>query len=163
MRLRLPSRIIAYAAFLALGATTAAGQGAAAAARPANGDSAAVAAVVNGFHDALAAGDSSRALSLLDSSVVILESGDEEHLAEYRAHHLPADIEFARAVRATAAPLRVAVRGDVAWATGTSTATGTFRGRTINSSGAELMVLTRGAAGWRIVAIHWSSHTRRAP
>ena len=125
-------------------------------------DSASVAGAVRSFHDALSAGDSVRALSLLDSSVVILESGDEEHLAQYRAHHLPADIEFARAMRAATTPVRVVVRGDVAWATSTNVTTGTFRGRPVNSSGAELMVLTRNGAAWKIAAIHWSSHARRA-
>lgn len=124
-------------------------------------DSAAVATAVTRFHRALAAGDSLQALALLDTSVVILESGDEERLAEYRAHHLAADIEFSRAVRSGASPVRVTVRGDVAWATSTSTTVGTFRGRAINSVGAELMVLARANGGWRIVAIHWSSHARR--
>jgi ketosteroid isomerase-like protein len=127
------------------------------------GDSTAVAAVVKGFHDALARGDSLTALSLLDPAVTILESGDEERLADYRAHHLAADIEFARAVRSVSTLIRVTVRGDVAWATSTSTATGSFRGRTINSAGAELMVVHRVAGHWRIAAIHWSSHAKRAP
>lgn len=131
-------------------------------ARIADGDSAAAALVVSGFHDALAAGDSAKALSLLDPAVVILESGDEEHLADYRSHHLAADIEFTKGVKTKTAPIRLIVRGDVAWATSTSTTTGTFRGRTIDSAGAELMVLARTAGVWRIVAIHWSSH-RRAP
>ncbi len=126
-------------------------------------DSAAVATVVNNFHRALSAGDSVKALAPLDSAVVILESGDEERLPEYRAHHLAADIEFSRAIKATSSPIRVSVRGDVAWATSTSTTVGVFRGRAINSAGAELMVLARVNGGWRIVAIHWSSHARRAP
>ena len=130
-------------------------------ARLPHSDSAAVAAAVHGFHSALAAGDSLQALALLDSAVVILESGDEERLAEYRAHHLAADIEFSRAVKAMASPVRVTVRGDVAWASSTSTTVGTYRRRAINSAGAELMVLTRTNGGWRIVAIHWSSHARR--
>lgn len=128
----------------------------------AHSDSAAVAATVASFHNALAAGDSVRALAMLDSAVVILESGDEERLADYRAHHLAADVEFARAVRQAPTPIRVKLRGDAAWASSTNTATGTFRGRPINSAGAELMVLTRAGDGWRIVAIHWSSHSRRS-
>lgn len=126
-------------------------------------DSAAVASVVKKFHEALANGDSLTALSLLDPAVTILESGDEERLADYRAHHLAADIEFARAVRSASTPIRVTVRGDVAWATSTSTTTGSFRGRTINSAGAELMVVHRVDGRWRIAAIHWSSHAKRSP
>lgn len=126
-------------------------------------DSAAVAEVVTTFHRALATGDSARALSQLDPNVIILESGGEEGLAEYRSHHLGADIEYAKAVRTRSEPIRVTVRGDAAWASSTSTTTGTFRGRDQNSAGAELMVLVRTPSGWRIAAIHWSSRTRRSP
>jgi ketosteroid isomerase-like protein len=92
---------------------------------------------------------------------VVLESGGAESRDEYRSHHLAADMEFARAVREARSPLRVAVRGDAAWVSSTSTASGTFRGRPVNSTAAELMVLTREATGWRIRAIHWSSRSRR--
>lgn len=127
-------------------------------------DSAAVARTVARFHDALASGDSTGALALLASDATILESGGVETRDEYRSHHLPGDIGFARAIKSTRGPARVVVRGDVAWLTGTSTTQGDYRGRAINSTGAELMVLTRDASaadGWRIAAIHWSSRTRR--
>ncbi len=125
-------------------------------------DSAEVAAVVDRYHRALAAADSATALSLLAPDAMILESGGLETRAEYRGHHLPGDIEFARAVRSERGPVRVTVRGDVAWAVSTSTTQGEFRGRQINSAGAELMVLTRTPEGWRISAIHWSSRNRRS-
>lgn len=132
------------------------------AAATARSDSAAAAAVVERFHGALAAGDSAAALALLAPEATILESGGVETRTEYRGHHLPGDIEFARAVRSERAPIRVTIRGDVAWTVSTSTTQGEFRGRQINSSGAELMVLTRAAdGGWRISAIHWSSRARR--
>lgn len=124
-------------------------------------DSAAVAATVVGYHRALVAADSSAALALLTEDAVVLESGGMETREEYRSHHLPSDMQFARAVQAREGPLRVTVRGDVAWAASTSVAQGTFRGRPVNSVGAELMVLTRGPGGWRIAAIHWSSRARR--
>ncbi|HYH82405.1 MAG TPA: nuclear transport factor 2 family protein [Longimicrobium sp.] len=124
-------------------------------------DSANVAATVERYHQALAAADSAGALALLTGDVEILESGGVETRQEYRSHHLAADIEFARAVPSKRGPLRVHVMGDVAWATSTSTSEGQFRGRAINSAGAELMVLARTPQGWRIAAIHWSSRTRR--
>ena len=131
--------------------------------RQVRGDSAGVAATVERFHTALASGDSTVALSLLTSDVVILESGGIETREEYRAHHLPADIAFAQAVKGERGPMRVSVRGDVAWAWSTSTTTGEFRSRPVNSAGAELVVLTRVGREWKISAIHWSSRTRRAP
>ncbi|MBW3631202.1 MAG: DUF4198 domain-containing protein [Gemmatimonadetes bacterium] len=127
----------------------------------ARSDSANAAAVVDRFHEALAEADSAAALALLAPDATILESGGMESRAEYRGHHLPGDIEFARAVRRQRTPVRVTVRGDVAWAISTSTTQGEFRGRQINSAGAELMVLTRSGTGWLIAAIHWSSRARR--
>ena len=109
---------------------------------------------------ALERGDSAAAVALLAPDAVILESGGLETVAEYRAHHLASDIEFAKAVPETRSAIQVAVRGDVAWAASTTTSKGTFRGRAVDSSGAELMVLTRTADGWRIAAIHWSSRRR---
>ena len=93
--------------------------------------------------------------------MVVLESGGVETREQYRAHHLAADIAFSRAVPSTRGPARVRVVGDAAWVSSTSITQGEFNGRAVNSSGAELMVLRRTAAGWKISAIHWSSRTRR--
>ena len=134
-----------------------------ASATPANAagaDSVAVVKVVNDFHAALSKGDSVTALRLLASDAVILESGGVEARSEYRSHHLPADIEFAKAVAEKRGPLQVTVRGTVAWTAGTSETKGEFKGRAIDSTGAESMVLTKEAAGWRIRSIHWSSRRR---
>ena len=136
-------------------------QGAERAGTPQSRDSADVAAAVHAYDRALSTGDSAAALALLAPDAVILESGGIESREEYRNHHLPGDIAFARAVPSQGGPVSVRVRGDVAWAWSTSTTQGEFRGRAINSSGAELMVLTRTTTGWRISAIHWSSRTRR--
>lgn len=125
-------------------------------------DSTAAATVVRQFHEALVRGDSVAALALLAEDVIVLEAGTLETRAEYRGHHLPADIRFAQAVPTTRGSVRVVVAGDVAWITSSSETTGTFEDRPISSAGAELMVLSRTAAGWRIRAIHWSSR-RRAP
>lgn len=127
----------------------------------ARADSSDVADAVNRYHHALETGDSAAALALLTDDAVILESGGMETRAEYRSHHLPSDIAFARAVQSVRSPVNVTVRGDVAWASSTSVAEGEFRGRPVNSTGAELMVLVRTGQGWRIAAIHWSARTRR--
>lgn len=124
-------------------------------------DSAAVAATVRSFHDALARGDSSAALGLLADDAVILEGGGRESRAEYRSHHLPGDMQFAAAIPARRGPIQVVGTGDVAWATSSSESRGTWREREINSTGVELMVLTRRGTGWVIRAVHWSSRARR--
>ena len=123
-------------------------------------DSSAVVETIERFHQALADGDRAAALALLDAKAIVLESGGSETRAEYEAHHLKSDIDFARAVKSVRAPGAVAVSGDVAWAWSTSTTQGEFRGKPVNSAGAELMVLRRDRDAWRIVAIHWSSRKR---
>lgn len=124
-------------------------------------DSAAAVATVDRLHALLESGDSAGVLGLLADDVVVLESGGFEDRAEFRSHHLPADIAYARAVRSERTVRAVRVEGDVASVASTSVARGEFRGRQINSAGAELMVLRRTTAGWRITAIHWSSRARR--
>ena len=123
-------------------------------------DSSAVAAAVNGFHEALGAGDSLRALALLANDVVILESGEMETRAEYRSHHLSADIAFTKAVKSVQGTLKITISGNTAWAVSTSTTQGEYKGRKINSVGAESMVLTRSKQGWMIRSIHWSSRSK---
>jgi ketosteroid isomerase-like protein len=125
-------------------------------------DSADVVGAVEAFHAALAAGDSAAVLRLLAPDVVIQESGGVETRADYAQHHLAGDIQFARAVPSVRSPLRVTLAGDVAWTSGASTTKGMWRDRTINSVGAELMVLARTSGKWQIRAIHWSSHTPRS-
>jgi ketosteroid isomerase-like protein len=126
-------------------------------------DSLSASRAVETFHASLAKGDSAAALALLASDVVVLESGDVERLADYRSHHLGADISFARAVPSKRALTSLRVEGNVAWVASTSVTQGQFNGRAINSVGAELMVLTRAdtAAPWRIRAIHWSSRRKQ--
>ncbi len=124
-------------------------------------DSAAAAEVIHRFHAALEAGDSTAALGLLSDHAIILESGASETKEEYRSHHLPGDIAFARAVQREGGPVRVVVRGDAAWATSASIIRGTYRDRPINSQSVELMVLERTSRGWEIAAIHWSSRNVR--
>ena len=128
---------------------------------PQSRDSADVAAAVHAYDRALRAGDSTAALALLAPDAVVLESGGIETREEYRSHHLPGDIAFVRSVPSQSGPVNVRVRGDVAWAWSTSVSQGEYRGRQINSAGAELMVLTRTPSGWMISAIHWSSRARR--
>lgn len=126
-------------------------------------DSSDVAATVQRFDGALAAGDSTAALALLADDVLVLESGGIENRDEYRSQHIAADIASARALPSSRGPVTVRLHGDVAWASWISTTQGEYRGRQINSVGAALMVLSRSRDGWKIRAIHWSSRSRRPP
>ena len=120
-----------------------------------------VAVVIDAYHAALAAGDSTTALRHLAPDVTIIEGGRVENKEQYRSGHLAGDMRFAQAVRRERGEMQVRVLGDVAWAHSTSITQGRLGDRQINSQGAELMVLAREGGAWRIRAIHWSSRQRR--
>jgi ketosteroid isomerase-like protein len=145
----------------ALAVMLAAGLGTAGVAAQSAGDTAAALAVVDGFHAAVSGGKPEAAMQLLAEDAIMLEAGGVETRSEYEKNHLPADTEFEKGVTTKRSPIRVVVQGDTAWAVSTSEVTGTFQGRPVDFMGAESMVLTRGPAGWRIRAIHWSSRARR--
>lgn len=113
------------------------------------------------FHQLLARGDSAGTARLLAPDAVIQESGDLETRAEYIAHHLGADIAFAKAVPSKRTVVETRRESDVVWVVAKSVSKGTFEGRPVDSQGAELMILTRSGRGWHIRAIHWSSHRNR--
>ncbi len=108
------------------------------------------------FHAALARGDSAEAARLLAADAMILESGELETRAEYIAHHLGADIEFAKGVPSKRTIGQVRRDGNVVWLVATSVSKGTFHQKPIDSRGAELMVLRRTGPDWKIRTIHWS-------
>ena len=120
-------------------------------------DEAAVRAVVEGFKDALATGDSTAALGYLHPDLVVYEAGHAETLAEYRAGHLAADMEFAAAVETTVLEQGVIVRPDMALWVSESESKGEFRGRAIDAHGVETIVLLPTDAGWKVLHVHWSS------
>lgn len=116
------------------------------------------ASVVDAFHDALRRGDGPAVMELLAADAIILESGFAETRTEYEEHHLKEDIAFAGAVQTTHSVLSVQIEANAAWVVSTSRSNGSFHAREINSVGTELVVLTKSSKGWRIRAIHWSSH-----
>lgn len=116
-----------------------------------------IVATVETFHGAMKKGDRAAVMALLAPDAQILEGGHAESREEYEKGHLAADIEFAQAVTSTRENVVARQEGSAAWATSSSRVSGSFKGRDINSAGAELIVLSKTAAGWRIRAIHWSS------
>lgn len=116
---------------------------------------------VEAFDHALAAGDSAAVLALLHADATVYEGGVAETREQYRAGHLRGDIAFLREVTSETLRDRVDVRGDMALYTSEYAMKGTSRGREVNSTGVETMVLVRTAEGWRILHIHWSSRPNR--
>ena len=120
-----------------------------------------VEAVVDAFHGAIVAGDSTTALGHLAEDVTILESGRAQNKEEYRSGHLAGDMRFAGAVPSERGDMEVRLMGDVAWTYSTSIRQGRMGDRDINSQSVELMVLALEGGIWKIKAIHWSSRQLR--
>ena len=116
---------------------------------------------MDAFQAALRAGDIDRAAAYLDPGVVILESGGAEHSRdEYLAVHAPADAQFLKTVKITPGRRTARIEGDLAWVASLSEFEFEKEGQVAFIASAETMVLRRDAAGWKIVHIHWSSHSR---
>jgi ketosteroid isomerase-like protein len=126
-------------------------------------DSAAVLRAASRFHAALETGDTAAVRTLIAPDLQVLEGGEVESRSQYFAHHLAADIEFARAVPSKRTVVSYTRDGNVVWLVSTSTTTGNFRGREVNSVGAELMILSGTPEGWKIRSVHWSSARRQPP
>jgi ketosteroid isomerase-like protein len=121
-----------------------------------------VVAVVDAFHAALGSGNADAVLALLAEDVMVLEEGGAERSREeYAGHHLPSDMAFAAATEAGVTRRAAWIEGDVAWVLTEGRTSGQFNGRAVNRLTAETMILHRGADGWRIRHIHWSSRAPR--
>jgi len=125
---------------------------------PAAAEAATITATVEEFHKMLAAGVRDRVMSLFLPDALIVEAGIVQTCDEYQREHLAEDIAFARAVPSTRHDVIVRQEGDVAWVTSTFRVTGKFQEKPIDNVAAETAVLTKTLEGWRIRAIHWSSH-----
>jgi uncharacterized protein (TIGR02246 family) len=118
-------------------------------------------AVVDGFHSALAKGDTKAAAALLADDALIFEEGEvERSKKEYAAHHLPADAAFSKVVASATTRRSGDSDGGVAWVATEGRLTGTYKGKPLDRLTTETMVLRRDSGGWKIVHVHWSSAKR---
>ena len=116
------------------------------------------AAVVDAFHAALRRSDTQSALSYLAKDALIYEAGGVERgKREYAAHHLAADAAFAQAVPSRVTRRSAHLSGTTAWIASEGRTTGTFKGKPVDRTTLETMILRRTGANWKIVHIHWSS------
>lgn len=122
------------------------------------------AGTVDDFHQALRRGDASRAMALLASDALIFESGEAERSkAGYGSHHLAADVEFSRAVPEVIVRRSGQAFGNTAWIATEGRARGNYKGKALDRTTTETMVLRRSGHAWRIVHVHWSSAAFKAP
>lgn len=124
-------------------------------------DSAGAVAAVQRFHDALTAGDSAGAVSMLAPDVMIVESGNIQTRLDYLGGHLGADMNASKGSKGVRTVVRATVVGDVAYVVSRTLTPPTGAEGSTGSEMAELMVVTKGTSGWMLRAVHWSSRRRR--
>lgn len=113
---------------------------------------------VEAFHQALASGNSAAALALLSPEVSIYEGGHvERSREEYAHHHLGGDMAFAKTTTRKVLKQGERIEGGTAIVWEETETTGTSRGKPVHAFGTGTTVLAKGAEGWSIVHVHWSS------
>jgi hypothetical protein len=117
---------------------------------------------VDAFHAALRSGDSAKALSLLDRSLVVYESGRVDATAEsYASGHLRSDMDFAVASHWRLLERRTGGEGDERWVLSTYQVSGKQGdGARREQTMLETAILRRADSAFRIVHLHWSTRDR---
>lgn len=120
-------------------------------------------AVVDRFGKALAASDFKTVQALLESDVLILESGGAERSREeYMGHHAISDAKFLQSAHSQLLRRRARVAGNLAWIGTESELHATKDGKPMTLLSTETMVLRKTGNDWRIAHIHWSSRPKKA-
>lgn len=113
--------------------------------------------VVQKFHQALQQGDREAILAQLASTVQIFEGGAVERSRdEYKAHHLDADIKFLKQISSELLEQQIEIVGDVAYAVSRTSQKGEIKGKKIERTSTESLVLRNHNGQWQIVLVHWS-------
>ena len=123
-------------------------------------DEADVRTTLESFYGAMRSADTTKAMALIADGAMFVEGGRLETRDEYEKNHLPADISFEKQVTGKRGPWNITFKDDTAWAIATTDYDGIFDGAPVAFTSAQLAVLTREDAGWRIRSIHWSSRRR---
>lgn len=119
-------------------------------------------AAVEAFGRALGHGDLKIAGDLLDSEVLILETGGAERSREeYLGHHAISDAAFLKGTHSQLTHRRARLHGELAWVGTESQLHASKDGKPVTLLTTETMILKRTGADWRIVHIHWSSRPKR--
>ena len=120
-------------------------------------------AVVERFGKSLATGDLKAVESLLDSDVLILETGGAERSRqEYLSHHAIGDAQFLKGTHSQLTHRKARTIGELAWVGSESELHASKDGKPLTLLSTETMVLKKTGADWRIVHIHWSSRPKKA-
>ena len=116
-----------------------------------------VAGTADKFDLAIKHGDTDAIRTILDDDVLIYEAGNVEgSFEEYASHHMSADIQFMSTMEKTILSRKLFENGDLAVVSTEYRMKGGYKGRFIDKTTMETLVLRKSETGWKIVHIHWS-------
>ena len=117
---------------------------------------------LNTFRAAINSGDRQTLMAGLSPDVLIFESGGAERSrAEYASHHMKSDMAFHAQMGHDGISQNASEQGDTAWIVTESRIYGRYKEKDIDIVSTETAVLKRGADGWKIVHLHWSSRQQQ--
>ena len=118
--------------------------------------------VADALQQAVKSGDGAAVKTLLLPDALVFESGGAEaSVAEYAAHHLPADMAFLADIAVSVVARRSGGDEDSAWVATRTRMQGSYKGKAIDLDSTETLVLARRDGEWRIAHVHWSSAPHR--
>ncbi len=124
-------------------------------------DVALIKTVVEYYHKALESSDKETVLKLLSDDLIIQEGGHYQTGEDYKSSHLISDMAFTSVVKGTREVIEAVAGEDIGWVISSSIRQGEFKGKEIDSMGAEMMILKKEDGVWKIRAIHWSSRDNK--
>jgi hypothetical protein len=111
----------------------------------------------NLFAAAMKQGDSELVHQVLDTNVLIFESGNiESSLEEYASHHLEADIAFMEDIDKEIISQTLIEDSNLVIISTSYRMFGTYKDQEFDKTSLETLVLRQMHDGWKIVHIHWS-------
>jgi uncharacterized membrane protein len=110
------------------------------------------------FATALRSGNTATVRAMLDPEVLVAEGGNAERsFDDYAGHHMPADMAFLAATEQALTERTVIESPAMATVISTTRIHGMHKGKAVDLSSIETMVLERKGEDWKIVHLHWSS------
>jgi uncharacterized membrane protein/ketosteroid isomerase-like protein len=114
-------------------------------------------AISDALHAALKTGDEAAVSMLLADDVLIMEGAHaQSSKAQYMSGHMKSDMKVVPFVTVEIVSREVGQDGDVAWITTHSNRSGSYKGKSLDSTSREFLLMKRFGDDWKITLIQWS-------
>lgn len=113
--------------------------------------------IADALYAALVEGDDTTVGKLLSENIVILEGGHaQKSRDEYMSGHMKSDMAFLPNINREIISREVSQSDGLAWVITHSRSTGTYKGKELNFTSREMLVMRHNGTAWQITLIHWA-------